>query len=521
MIIKETWGRYLESIMEENADRIAVIDIQKNVRCTYRDLTRRSREIEKALIGYGVTRGTHVAMVLPSSSKWLAIFLAMINIGAVPVCLNHDVADEELKFRLKHSESKVVFTNEATYEKIRNMEQELQLEMVVIENRQCKCSPGVHIGWNTFLAQGKEVGDEDIRVARDQVQYDDPLTIQYTSGTTGMPKAVVSVHYRVLSNMLTFEKIFQYTKEDKILSSLPMYHVMGCFFSALLTFIVGGSLVLMGKFNTERVIQALIDEKCTSIHAVPTMYKLILQKLGEREITSLKKGMMGGSYCDRETVEEIRERMHIEAIMPQYGQSEACGYTQVRIGDPMEKVFNTVGRPAEGVEIKILDSKERELPVGETGEVVIRSDYCMAGYYKNDEATNKTIVDGWLHTGDLGRLDEEGYLKIMGRKKDIIIRGGENISPISIEEVLKKHYCIRDVAIVGIPDKIMGQEVGAFIILDEQEKGKKEEEIVEQIKDYAREHLAKYEQPKYIKIINKFPLTGSGKIQKFKLVNMI
>lgn len=521
MIIKDTWGHFLRDKLEENKDRIAVIDIGKNVRCTYGDLRRRSESIEKAFLGCGVKRGTHVALVFPSSSKWIATFLALINIGAVPVCLNSEGTVEEIKYKITQSDSKVVVTNEVIYSKIRQIEEEIGLDLVIIENRQCACSLGIHCGWNTFIAKGKEVTNKQREEARAKVKYDDPLAIQYTSGTTGKPKGVVSLHYKVLSNMITFSKVFNYTKEDKVLSSLPMYHVMGCFFSCLLLFSVGGCLVLMGKFSTERSIEAIIEEKCTSFHGVPTMYKLILNKMGDRRFDSLNKGMIGGACCDLDTMDDIIHRMNIKNIMYNYGQSEACGYTQVRIGDPIEKVKTTVGRPIEGIEIKIVDDEGNELPPYTKGEIIVKSEYHMAGYYKDEEATKKTIVDEWIYTGDLGELDEEGFLKISGRKKDIIIRGGENISPIELEDVLRQYDLIQDIAVVGIPDQLMGQEIGAFVIPKNEAKTLDKDLLINKVKEYAEKHLAKYEQPRYIKIIDGFPLTGSGKVQRFKLVSMV
>lgn len=521
MLIKETWGNYLRNKFEENEDRIALIDISKNARYTYRDLTMQSNSIEKALIGCGVKRGTHVALIFPSSAMWISTFLALINIGAVPVCLNNDNTDSEIRYAILHSNSRVVITDEETYVKIRLHEAEMDLNLAVIVDRKGYCSEGIHCNLGAFVEQGKWVTESVVNAARQAVRYDDILTIQYTSGTTGMPKAVMSVHYKVLSNIKIFSEIFKYTKEDKVLSSLPMYHVMGCFFTCLLTFMSGGSLVMMDRFKSSRVIDALIDERCTSFHGVPTMYKLIMNKMGDRRFENLKKGMIAGSYCDAQTMEEIITKMGMTYVLPLYGQSEGSGYTQIRIGDPIEKVITTVGRPIEGVTIKIVDDYLNELPVNTEGEILVHSEYLMSGYYKDAGATNKVIIDGWVRTGDLGVLDKEGYLKITGRKKDIIIRGGENISPIDIEFTLKAYTKIKDVVVVGIPDDIMGQEVGAFIILNDEAKELTEEELTADITKYVTENLAKHKRPKHMRFLDGFPLTGSGKIKKFELAKLI
>lgn len=521
MLIKETWGHYLQERLIKNEDKIAVIDISEHTRYTYRDLLYKSKMIEKALIGSNITRGTHVALVFPNSATWIAIFMALINIGAVPVCLNNENIEEEILYEIKYADARVVITDEATYTKIRCNEVEMGLDLVVLVDRQGQCSQGIHMSFKTFIKNGKLISEKELDEARKKVKYDDILAIQYTSGTTGRPKAVMSVHYKVLNNIKKVGELFNYTSEDKLFSSLPMYHVMGCFFSCLLTFMIGGSLVIMNKFSTENAITALEEEKCTCFHGVPTMFKLILNKMGDRKFKYLDKGMIAGSYCDEETMEDIITKMNMRNIMPLYGQSEACGYTQIRIGDPIEKVKTTVGKSIEGVEIKIVDDQLQEVPIHTQGEILIKSKYFMHGYYKNQEATNQVIIDDWMHTGDLGSLDEEGYLKITGRKKDIIIRGGENISPADIERSLRQYSRIKDAVVVGIPDDIMGQEIAAFIVLDEIGQALKQGEIIEEIEKFIDKHLSKGKRPKYIRVVEGFPATGSGKIQKFKLVQTI
>ena len=521
MIVKDTWGHYLESSFKENYNRIALIDISHNARYTYRDLEKQVESLERAFIGYGVEKGMHVALVFPSSAIWITSFLALIHIGAIPVCLNQDCTDEEIKRNIMHSDSKLVMTDEEIYTKISLHENEMDIEQIVITDRNGECLEGLHSSMTTFLRYGKEVDKETLEAAHKEVNYDDILAIQYTSGTTGMPKAVMSVHYKVLSNVLLFRDTFKYTKNDKILSSLPMYHMMGCYFTCLLTFATGGSLVLMNRFKTSGAIQALIEEECTSFHSVPTMFKLIMNKMGDSKFTKLDKGMIAGSYCEPEAIEEIREKMGISYVFPAYGQSEGNGYTQIRTEDPIEKVLTTVGRPIPGVDIKIVDNDLNEVPHQTEGEILVKTDYAMAGYYKDSEATQKLIVDGWIHTGDLGKIDEEGYVVITGRKKDIIVRGGENISPVDIEATLKEMKEIKDVVVVGVPDKIMGQEIGACIIIEEEAKKLEKEQLKERMSAYISKHLARYKRPKYIEIVDKFPLTGSGKVQKNKLVENV
>lgn len=520
-MLKDTWGHYLEDKFEENLDRIAIIDIGKNARYTYRDLKIQSYKFERAFIGYGIERGTHVAMVFPSSATWIAAFLALIHIGAVPICINSEGTDGEIRYAIKQSDSRVVVTDEESYVKVRLHEEELDLLLSIVVDRKGYCSEKTHCSLDSFYQYGHFVSRETLLEKRAEVKYDDILTIQYTSGTTGLPKAVMSVHYKVLNNIIEFSKIFKYAKEDKILTSLPMYHVMGCFFTCLLVFMEGASLVLMSKFKTIRAIQALEEEACTSFHGVPTMFKLIMSKMGDYKFPRLDKGMIAGSYCEREAMEDIMQKMGMRNVLPLYGQSEGSGYTQIRIGDPIEKVLTTVGRPIEGVKIKIVDNEMQELPAGMEGEIIVESQYTMAGYYKDPEATAKVLEGGWIHTGDLGKVDEEGFVSITGRKKDIIIRGGENISPVDIEAALRQDVYIKDAVVVGVPDKIMGQEIGACIIVNEEGKKLQEEVLIDEIKEHSAALLAKHKCPKFIRFVEEFPLTGSGKIQKTKLAKIV
>lgn len=520
-MIQENWGNYLDKVFLENMNRIAVVDVSKNARYSYRDIMRQTKSIQRALVASGIEKGMHVAMIFPSSADWIECFLALIQLGAVPVCLNNNDSDGELRAAILSSDSRLVITDETTHVKIRLHEEELELIRVIIVDRNGYCSEGLHCSFETFLEEGRSTDDDVIEIMKNNVCYDDILAIQYTSGTTGSPKAVMSVHYRVLSNVILYRDIFRYNKEDKILCSLPMYHMMGCFFTCLLAFATGCSLVIMDKFKTSYAIRTLIEEECTSFHGVPTIYKLILSKIGDSQFTHLKKCMVAGSYCEPEVLKGIRSKMGIEHIFPAYGQTEGNGYTQIRMGDPIEKIFGTVGRPVEGVKIKIVNKDLEEVGVNEEGEVLVQTDYKMAGYYKDQESTNEVIVEDWIHTGDLGKVDEEGYLIITGRSKDIIVRGGENISPVEIELSLKEMCHIKDVVVVGVPDEVMGQEIAACIIIEEEAKRIGEERFKEELASYMKRHLAKHKWPKYIKCVEHFPLTGSGKIQKAKIVGEV
>ena len=338
----------------------------------------------------------------------------------------------------------------------------------------------------------------------------------YTSGTTGNPKAVMLGQSRILNNVLTFIDNFGYTQEDVILSALPLFHVMGCLFTAMLIFMVGGKLVLTKKFSTKKALQIIQDIKCTSFHGVPTMYQFMLNYCKDYDVTSLKKGMLAGAYCAPEVINEIQDKLGIENIFSCYGQSEGVGFTQIRMSDSDEKKRTTVGRAVDGVELKIVNDEGETLPTGQVGEILAYMPGCMLGYYKNQEATDATIVDGWIHTGDLGFLDKEGYLTIKGRKKELIIRGGENISPSEIEDVIRSYAMVHDVAVVGVPDKVLGEEIAAFIQMKPGANFSSEEVMA-----YISQSLPKFKTPKYVYYMDEMPMTSTGKILKRKLVEMV
>lgn len=514
MMLKETMNAYLEKQFEKYADNLAIIYPEGNVTYTYKEMSDRINLLAKGLISIGVKKETHVSLLAPSSPDWIMYYLALTKIGAIPVCLNDKNTFSELQYLLKHSDSYAAVVSKESLgedydsslfdslEKVIFMEETVSMDQRVLDTR-------------TIEEQGASVSDETLKAYQAETKYDDILMFLYTSGTTGRPKAVMSVHNRMLTNIQVYLKNFRYTENDKILSALPLYHVMGCLFTAMLIFMTGGSLVLIKKFKTKQVLQIIQDEKCTSFHGVPTMYQFMLNYCEGYDLTSLRKGMLAGAYCAPEVIMDIQKRLHIKYVFPAYGQSEGVGFTQIRMNDSNYKRITTVGRAVDGVKLKIIDNEGNELPAGEVGEVVAYMPYRMAGYYKDQEATDKTIKDGWIYTGDLGFLDREGYLTIKGRKKELIIRGGENISPVDIEDVIRSYAMIHDVAVVGVPDSVLGEEIAAFVTMKPGSNYIKSE-----IEDYISQNLAKFKRPKYLYIIEQMPLNASGKILKRELVAM-
>ena len=511
--VNKTMNQYLEEKFVEYANNTAMVYPEENVSYTYKELSERVNSLAKGLIAAGVKKETHVALLAPTSPDWILYFLATTKLGGIPVCLNDKNTMTEIKSLVTHSDSTVLVTSK---ESIGNdttlfdaVETVIFLEETISIQTKVKDTEIIE-------ALGEKVSDETLQEYVAKTSPEDTLLFLYTSGTTGNPKAVMLGQSRILNNVLTFIDNFGYTQEDAILSALPLFHVMGCLFTAMLIFMVGGKLVLTKKFSTKKALQIIQDIKCTSFHGVPTMYQFMLNYCKDYDVTSLKKGMLAGAYCAPEVINEIQDKLGIENIFSCYGQSEGVGFTQIRMSDSDEKKRTTVGRAVDGVELKIVNDEGETLPTGQVGEILAYMPGCMLGYYKNQEATDATIVDGWIHTGDLGFLDKEGYLTIKGRKKELIIRGGENISPSEIEDVIRSYAMVHDVAVVGVPDKVLGEEIAAFIQMKPGANFSSEEVMA-----YISQSLPKFKTPKYVYYMDEMPITSTGKILKRKLVEMI
>ncbi len=513
-MLEKTINAYLEEQFEKYAENRAIVYPEGNISYTYKEMSDRINLLAKGLIANGVKKETHVSLLAPSCPDWIMYYLALTKIGAIPVCLNDKNTQSELEYLLDHSDSYAAIVSTKSVQSLDTSVLFASLEKVIymetIENVNEKV-----FDTNRLEEQAASVSDETLKAYQAETRYDDILMFLYTSGTTGRPKAVMSVHNRMLTNILVYLDNFGYTSEDRVLSALPLYHVMGCLFTTMLTFMAGGTSVLISKFKTKDALQIIQDEQCTSFHGVPTMYQYMLNYVKDYDVTSLKKGMIGGAYCAPETMVEIQKGLGVKYLFPAYGQSEGVGFTQVRMTDSNKKRISTVGKAVDGVELKIVDNDGNKLPAGEVGEVVAYMPYRMAGYYKNPEATAETIQDGWIYTGDLGMLDRQGYLTIKGRKKELIIRGGENISPVDIEDVIRTYAMVEDVAVVGVPDKTMGEEICAYIQMKPFAQY-----VEEEVRAFIAENLPKYKFPKYIKFIDQMPLNASGKILKRELQAM-
>lgn len=529
---EKTIGEYIDTICEEFADREAVIFTDTDTRYTYKMFKALYNNLAKGLIELGIKKGDHISIWSLNCPEYIAFQIAAAKIGAILVCLNSNYTRREIEYTLNYSESNTLFVSngsksndylktihlicpELHHSKPGQLTSENLPKLknvILLQNRKNKSTYNL----KDLLDLGSKVSDNKLLEISKSLTCYETVSFQFTSGTTGNPKAVMSNHFSILNNALATAERFQYSTNDKLLICLPLFHVMGIVLSAIVCLVSGASIVLMDRFQTSKALSLVEKEKCTALNAVPTMFKYLLAQNGidNFDMSSLNKGMIGGSCCCPDLLKSIIDNLHINHLAVIYGQTEAMGITQTMYHDDLETRINTVGKGYIGTEIKIINHKTgEEMPDGIEGELCIKTQYIMNGYYKDKVATDKAIdCEGWLHTGDIAVKGSDGYCKIMGRIKDIIIRGGENISPTEIEELLASHDQIKDAAIIGVPDEFMGEELCAFIIPEE---GCMIEE--DQVKHYVNINLARYKTPKYVEFISQFPVTASGKIKKFML----
>ncbi|MBD7912169.1 MULTISPECIES: AMP-binding protein [Clostridium] len=505
ILINETIGSYMDNIFEKFKEEEALVYVEDNRRYTYKSLREEVDIIAKSLISIGIKKGDHVALLSCNSPEWIIVFLATLKIGAVLVCLNYSSTEAEIDYMLKQSDSTILIVSD------KDMIEKVDLEKFDYLKVTVKMKTLFSLG--IIMSQMKRVLNEELENVSKNVSPSDIATIIYTSGTTGTPKGAVFSHCAVLNGVLSFIKNFGYTSKDKILVTLPLHHIMGGLYTAFLGLLAGSTVILMKKFKTYIALQTIESEKCTGFHGVPTMYEYLLNKCEAYDLSSLRVGMIAGAVSSENFIKDIMKGLKINEISNDFGQTETLGVTQTIIKDKDDPKINTVGKPVKHVLLKVCDLKTGDiLSPNVEGEIYVKSPYCMIGYYNNSKATESTVIGGWVHTGDIGYIDGDGYLYIKGRLKDVIIRGGENISPTDIEIHLNDHPEIENAVVVGVPDEVLGEEIFAFI------KAKKLFKLTEKdIFDHLLGKISRYKFPKYIEFIDEFPLTSTGKIKRSSL----
>ena len=529
---ERTLGDWLEHWARISPDREYIVYSDRDLRFTWKQFNERVDDMARGLIAIGVTKGTHVGLWAQNVPDWLTFLYACAKIGAVCITVNTNYKQNELEYLVKDSDMHTLCLTDGTWESnyvdmTYTMLPELrECQRGHLESKRFpRLKNVVYIGqekyrgmYNTaeILLLGENTDDDEFLRLRKSVNCHDVVNMQYTSGTTGFPKGVMLTHYNIANDGFLTGEHMKFTQDDKLCVCVPLFHCFGVVLATMNCLTHGCTEVVVERFDPLVTLASVHRERCTALYGVPTMFiaELNHPMFDMFDLSCLRTGIMAGSLCPIELMRKVEEKMflHVTSV---YGLTESSpGMSQTRIDDPDEVRYTTVGRDYEFVDVKVLDPEtNREVPVGTQGEMCCKGFNVMKGYYKNPVATAEVIDEnGYLHSGDLGIMDENGNYRITGRIKDMIIRGGENIYPREIEEFLYHLPGVRDVQVAGVPSKKYGEEVGAFIILDEGANLTEEE-----VRDWCRGKIARYKIPKYVFFVKEYPLTGSGKIQKFKL----
>lgn len=531
-----TFGGLLDHITGRYPDNDALVYPERGLRYSYRQFNEICRQVAKGLLKLGIKKGDNVAIWAYNVPEWVILQFATAKIGAVLVTVNTAYKSAELEYILNQSDSTTLFMvrswkdtdyvttlNEVVPELAASQPCTLNtpklpfLRTVVFIGEE---TPAGMLNFSMLVDLGKEVADAELAAVEATLDIHDTINMQYTSGTTGFPKGVMLTHHNLVNNGFHIGECMKFTDKDRLCIPVPFFHCFGSVLAVMASVTHGTTMVPVEIFDPLKVLQTIEKERCTAVHGVPTMFIAELEhpEFAKFDLSTLRTGIMAGSVCPTEVMKRVVKDMNLTEITIVFGQTESSpGITQSRTDDPIELRVATVGRALPGAEVKIIDIETgATLPPGKQGELCARGYMVMKGYYKMPDETAKVIdADGWLHTGDLAVMDENGYCKITGRIKQMIIRGGENIYPKEIEEFLYTHPKVSDVQIYGVPDRKYGEQVMAAVIL------KKGVEMTEdEVKEFCKGKIANYKIPKYVKFVDGYPMTASGKIQKFKLREM-
>ncbi len=512
-LFKETIIKNLKRVVEKSGKQDALIVNAQNYRVTYNEFFKEIQNAAKALVALGVEKGDRVGIWAPNRYEWVIIQYATAYIGAILVNINPAYRKNELRFALNQSEIKHLIMSKG----FRMTNYVEMIESVSPETKHLESWIVIDEEWESFIKAGESVTLEEIDTIEASLNYEDPINIQYTSGTTGFPKGATLTHMNILNNGFFIGERLNYSDIDRVCIPVPFYHCFGMVLGNMAITTHGACMVIPGEaFDPEIVMQTVQEEKCTSLYGVPMMFiaELNHPNFNNYDFSSLRTGIMAGSSCPEETMKEIQQKMNMTEVSICYGMTETSPVsTQTFIHDPLEKRVATVGKVHPHLEIKVIDPETKEiLPRNQQGEFCTKGYSVMKGYWNNDEATKQVVEDGWMHTGDLAIMDDEGYVKIVGRIKDMIIRGGENISPFEIEEYLQTHAKIESVQVIGVPSFKYGEEVMAWVKL---KNGCTVSE--EELHDFCKGQIATFKIPKYWKFVDSFPATVTGKIRKIEM----
>jgi len=521
----DTIGRALEQRVAASGDRLALVSRHQGVRLTWSELAERATLVARGLLALGVEPGDRVGIWAPARVEWTELQLGSAMVGGILVNVNPAYRSGELSYALSRVGVRFLaavpgFRGSDYFAMLQEVRGQCpSLERVIAIGTDGPSGTGVDtdLTWSDLLEAAAGVGDDEVAARERRCDSDDPINIQFTSGTTGSPKGATLTHHNIVNNAVILGRQLGYTEADAVCIPVPLYHCFGMGIGNLGCLSTGATIVYPAEaFDPLATLEAIAEERCTSIYGVPTMFIAMLahERFGEFDLTSLRTGIMAGAPCPIEIMRRVVDEMHASEMTIAYGMTETSpASTLTRIDDPISVRTSTVGSALPHTEIKIADPATLAPVVrGEQGEICTRGYLVMAGYWDDDEATGAAIVQGWMRTGDLGTMDAVGNVNVVGRLKDMVIRGGENIYPREIEEVLFTHPAIESAQVVGVPDERFGEELAAFVVLvDGSELG------AEEIRDFCRQRLARFKVPRHVFVVDEFPMTVTGKIQKFLL----
>lgn len=532
-----TIGEALDRTARQYPDLEALVVRHQKLRLTYAGLNAQVTQVAQGLLQLGVKKGDRVAIWAANCAEWVLAQFATARIGALLVNINPAYGTRELEYALKQSRTQTLIFQSH----FKRSNYVAMLEEVCPEISQCRAGRVrsrkfpqlktlIFLGterthawllWEELLSLGLRPQDDLLAQREASLAFDDPINIQYTSGTTGFPKGVVLSHHNIVNNGLFIGRCMRLSAQDRVCIPVPFYHCFGMVLGNMTAVLAGAAMVIPAPaFDPLATLQTVAEERCTALYGVPSMFIAELEhpRFAEYRLDSLRTGIMAGSPCPIEVMKKVVDQMHCREMTIAYGQTESSPViTQTRFDDSIERRVSTVGKALPHTEVKIINvNTGRMVPRGEPGELCTRGYLVMKGYFDNRKASQQAVdTDGWLHTGDLATMDNDGYVKITGRARDMIIRGGENIYPREIEEFLYGHPKISDVQVIGIPDRKYGEEVMAWVRLKEGQSA-----TAEEFKEFCKGKIAHYKIPRFFKFVTEYPMTISGKIQKYRMREM-